>query len=92
MRVKMKRFLKPAAKYLKEYAARINRNETIQIIGPASPGVGKINDVYRKVIYLKDEKYDTLIEMKNKLEQYIEINSGFNKVRIQFDFNPMNVF
>ncbi|MDD3401915.1 MAG: primosomal protein N' [Hespellia sp.] len=84
--------LETACRYLKEYALRVNKKEALQIIGPASPGVGKINDVYRKVIYLKDEKYDTLIEMKNKLEQYIEINSGFAKVRIQFDFNPMNVF
>jgi len=25
------------------------------------------------------------------MEQYIEINSGFQKMRIQFDFNPMNL-
>lgn len=84
--------LETAGRYLKEYALRVKRQREIQIIGPASPGVGKINDIYRKVIYLKDEKYDTLIDMKNKLEQYIEVNSGFDKVRIQFDFNPMNIF
>ena len=32
------------------------------------------------------------MEEKNLLEQYIEINRGFDKVRIQFDFNPMNTF
>ncbi|SHJ59450.1 replication restart helicase PriA [Hespellia stercorisuis] len=84
--------LDKASHYLREYALRVGRSERLTIIGPASPGVGKINDVYRKVIYLKEEKYDTLIEMKNKLEQYIEVNSGFNKVRVQFDFNPMNIF
>ena len=64
----------------------------MEIIGPASPGIGKINDVYRKVLYLKSERYDTLVKMKNYLEQYIEVNPGFQKMRIQFDFNPMNVF
>ena len=64
----------------------------MEIIGPASPGIGKINDVYRKVLYLKSERYDTLVKIKNRLEQYIEVNSGFNTIRIQFDFNPMNVF
>lgn len=81
--------------YLKEYALRIckNRNESgtkIEVIGPASPGIGKINDIFRKVLYLKSEKYDTLIVVKNWLEQYIELNRGFDKMRIQFDFNPMN--
>ena len=78
--------------YLKEYALRINKGRSMEIIGPASPGIGKINDVYRKVLYLKSERYDTLVKMKNYLEQYIEVNPGFQKMRIQFDFNPMNVF
>ena len=78
--------------YLREYALRINKGGSMEIIGPASPGIGKINDVYRKVLYLKSERYDTLVKMKNYLEQYIEVNPGFQKMRIQFDFNPMNVF
>ena len=81
--------LETGCKYLKEFAVRIRGAEEVAIIGPASPGIGKINDVYRKVLYLKTEKYDTLIKMKNKLEQYIEVNPGFNPMRIQFDFNPM---
>lgn len=83
--------LETGCKYLKEFAVRIRGEEEVAIIGPASPGIGKINDVYRKVLYLKTEKYDTLIKMKNKLEQYIEVNPGFNPMRIQFDFNPMHI-
>ena len=83
--------LETGCKYLKEFAVRIRGQEQVAIIGPASPGISKINDVYRKVLYLKTEKYDTLIRMKNKLEQYIEVNSGFNTMRIQFDFNPMHI-
>lgn len=83
--------LETGCKYLKEFAVRISSAEEVAIIGPASPGIGKINDVYRKVLYLKTEKYDTLIKMKNKLEQYIEVNPGFNPMRIQFDFNPMHI-
>lgn len=83
--------LETGCKYLKEFAVRIRGAEEVAIIGPASPGIGKINDVYRKVLYLKTEKYDTLIKMKNKLEQYIEVNPGFNPMRIQFDFNPMHI-
>lgn len=84
--------LETGCKYLKEFSIRIAPKETAKIIGPASPGIGKINDVYRKVIYIKDENYDTLVRIKNGLEQYIEVNLGYRKMRIQFDFNPMHVF
>lgn len=84
--------LEKGAHYLKEYAKLISKGKEVHIIGPASPYVGKVKDVYRRVLYLKQESYDTLIEMKNKMEQYIELNSGFSKMRIQFDFNPMKGF
>ena len=84
--------LEKGCKFLKEYALRAQGKDALEIIGPASPGIGKINDVYRKVLYLKTERYDTLIRMKNRLEKYIEVNSGFQRMRIQFDFNPMQVF
>ncbi len=54
--------------------------------------MGKVNDVYRRVLYLKGADYKLLIEVKNRMEQYIEINEGFKTMRIQFDFNPMNIF
>lgn len=78
--------------FLKEFVRRVRGSDHLEMIGPASPGIGKINDVYRKVLYLKAERYDTLIRMKNRMEQYIEVNTGFDSMRIQFDFNPMQVF
>lgn len=84
--------LEKGAYYLKEYAGKRNRDGEYQMIGPASPYIGKVNDIYRKIIYIKHERYGMLIEMKNQLEKYIEVNEGFKKMRIQFDFNPINVF
>lgn len=75
--------------YLKEYILMAKGRLEVRVIGPASPGIDKIKDVYRRVIYMKAPQYDVLIKMKDRLEQYIEINSGFDKMRIQFDFNPM---
>lgn len=83
--------LQTACDYLKKYAEHVGRGK-VRCIGPTSPYVGKVNDVYRRVLYLKHPQYDILTEMKDKLEQYIEVNSGFQKLRIQFDFNPMNIF
>ena len=84
--------LELAAEYLKKYVSHIDRNRQIQIIGPARPYVGRVNDVYRLVLYLKCEEYQVLMEAKNQMERYIEINRGFASLRIQFDFNPMNIF
>ena len=83
--------LEIGCKYLKEYAKRVSKQEMVTIIGPATPGIGKINDIFRKVLYLKTESYDTLVKIKNRLEQYIEVNPGYNTIRIQFDFNPMDI-
>ena len=80
-----------ATAYIKSYAERVNK-KNVTIIGPTSPNVGKVNDIYRKVIYLKHAEYDALIHIKDKLEKYIEINSGFQSVRVQFDFNPIKIF
>ena len=84
--------LQTAAKYLKSYAFRIDKKHAFQIIGPASPYVGKVNDIYRLVLYLKSEDYQALVDAKNQMERYIEINRGFASLKIQFDFNPMNIF
>ncbi|MDY5845793.1 MAG: primosomal protein N' [Bariatricus sp.] len=84
--------LEKGAHYLKEYALRVSRGSEAKIIGPASPYVGKVKDVYRRVLYIKDESGNVLIGIKNKMEQYIEVNSGFSKIWIQFDFDPMKVF
>lgn len=76
--------------YLKEYILRVaGGTSEIQVIGPASPGIDKIRDVYRRVIYVKAARYETLVRIKNRAERYIEINSGYDRMRIQFDFNPM---
>ena len=83
--------LEKACKYLKEYILRIKGQAQLDVIGPASPGVDKIKDIYRRVIYVKAPEYRTLVVLKDRMEQYKEINSGFQKMRIQFDFNPMNL-
>ena len=42
--------------YLKEFAIRADKKKQLQTIGPASPYVGKVNDVYRKIFYIKGEE------------------------------------
>lgn len=82
--------LEEGAKYTKKYMDTLGTNKDRFIIGPSTPHVAWIAGVHRKVIYVKAAKYEMLVGIKNRLEQYIEINSGFNKIRVQFDFDPMN--
>ena len=76
-----------AMHYLQLYINRIYKKKDLHIIGPAYASVGKVKDIYRQVIYLKHEDYGTLVRIRDQMEKYIEINSGFRKIYIQFDFS-----
>lgn len=94
---KEEELLETACHYLKAYAETCCKKceragTSVQLIGPASPYVGKVRDTYRRVIYVKSEQEAVLVFLKDQLEQYIEINSGFQNLWIQFDLNPMSVF
>lgn len=60
-----------------------------KIIGPSAAAVGKINDVYRNVIYIKHREYQVLVDIKDELEHFIN-TAQWVKDSVQFDFNPMN--
>ncbi len=61
------------------------------VIGPAPASIGKVNDIFRFVFYVKHEKYDTLVEVKDKLEEKINLLQ-LKQEMVQIDFNPMNLF
>ncbi len=63
--------------------------DSVQVIGPAPAGIGKINDIYRFVFYIKYAEYEKLIEVKDLLEQKIK-TLDCHQINIQFDFDPMN--
>lgn len=78
--------LSRAMYYIGQFVEMAYTEEGVHIIGPAAAPVGKVKDVYKQVLYLKYSDYDTLVKIKDKIEKYIEINSGFRKIYIQFDF------
>ena len=71
---------------------RISLAESIQLTGPADAAVAKVNDIYKKVIYLRAANYDCLVQMKDSVECYVKDNASYKNIMIQFDFNPMNGF
>ena len=68
------------------------RQKGVQIVGPADATVTKINDVYRKVIYIKAKEYQTLVNIKDQVEEWNKRQKNNKNVNIQFDFNPMSGF
>lgn len=67
-------------------------DQKLQLVGPADAAVAKVNDIYRKVIYIKTREYDTLVDIKDKIEKYVKDNPAYRNVSVQFDFNPTSGF
>lgn len=67
---------------------------TLTVIGPAKASVGKINDIYRFMLYCKATDYRQLTLVKDTIEKELEKWDG--KVgkdeSIQFDFDPMDSY
>ena len=71
--------------YLKKFIDVLVKRSRVQVMGPVDEQVAKINDIYRKVIYLKYHDRKILTMIKHKVEQYIEMNEGYSTVHVLFD-------
>ncbi len=64
----------------------------IQLIGPADANISKVNDTYRKIIYIKASRYESLIAIKDSIEATVKDCEKTKKASVSFDFNPMSGF
>lgn len=76
------------AQELAERAKAASGDAPPLVIGPAEASIGKINDVFRYVFYIKHRDYRVLTGIKDVLETYIEAMQ-WNADSVQFDFDPM---
>jgi len=88
--------VKQLADFLKEKEPALGRDvplaERVVMVGPADAAVAKVNDVYKKVIYLRGADYQKLVHIKDGIERFTADNASYKNTMIQFDFNPMNGF
>lgn len=77
------------ARELADRAKKIFSDKNPVIIGPAEASIGKINDVYRYIFYIKHRDYQTLVGIKDELEGFISAMQ-WDTDSVQFDFDPMN--
>lgn len=59
------------------------------ILGPAPASIGRINDIFRFVFYVKYGNYGKLVQIKDCLEDTLK-SWDMIKESVQFDFDPMN--
>lgn len=74
---------------MKDAAQTGGERDRMQIIGPAPAAIGRINDIFRFVFYVKSAKYDTLVKVKDVLEEKIQ-GEQLRTELVQFDFDPVN--
>ena len=64
--------------------------QRITVLGPAKASVGKVNDIFRHVFYVKAGEYERLIDVKDVLEERWKQETD-KILMLQFDFDPMNL-
>lgn len=80
--------LETGMNYLKKYIEQIvPQRAAVSVIGPADEQIAKISDTYRKVLYVKYKDQQMLLKIKERMEQYIGANEGYQTILIQFDMN-----
>ena len=75
-----------AMDHIRKYAESLNIIGT-SILGPTPEAVAKIRDSYRIAVYIKCRSLTDAVKIRRHTERYIEINSGFNDINIQFAVN-----
>lgn len=78
-------------KLAEEIAGLIKESPKTALIGPSKASIGKINDIYRFVIYVKSSDYGQLTANKDKIEQYIK-PLELKGENVQFDFDPVDSY
>ena len=80
------RVLNEAVSQLHRWVLGMPEGGQVQLIGPAEAPIYKVNDIYRKILYMKQENYDILITIKNRLETLGSRAEWYERVMMQFDF------
>ncbi|MGI6006781.1 MAG: replication restart helicase PriA [Ruminococcus sp.] len=78
--------LSVAMEYIVKYIRRVGKDKRLAVIGPADEAISRIQDRYRKVLYLKHPSREYLSSVQKQIQRYMEVNSGFRKLSIQFDY------
>ena len=65
-------------------------DDKVIIMGPEDAYIGKLKDVFRRVIYLKDADYDRLVKIKDSIDKFLLEQKQYRNTTTWFDFDPIN--
>ncbi|MCR5251003.1 MAG: primosomal protein N' [Lachnospiraceae bacterium] len=83
------------AEKIAEGLRSLPEEERPEIMGPAEALIGKLKDVYRTGLYLRDRRrgvLDKARELAERLQEAESAEAGAAEVVLQFDPDPMNSF
>ncbi len=84
-------FANEIAEYVKRQQEDKAICDKVKIIGPAKARIGKINDIYRFVIYLKHKDDTNLQNIRGEIEVFLDKKECRNEA-VQFDLDPIDSF
>ncbi|MCR4923636.1 MAG: primosomal protein N' [Lachnospiraceae bacterium] len=82
-------YLNDLADYLKNDIIAKGSEKWIKINPPVECSIKKIMDIYRRVLYVKSDRLEMLVEIKDRSENFIEEHKE-EKVKISFDLDPVH--
>ena len=56
-----------------------------EVIGPAEQAPYKVNDIYRKILYIKHENYDILLQIGKSVLESELLRQKYRNVSAQYD-------
>ena len=65
-------------------------DKDIIVMGPEDAYIGKLKDVYRRVIYVKAKEYDRLVRVKDEIDKFLLEQKQYRSTSTWFDFDPIN--
>ena len=64
-------------------------DDGLVVMGPEDAYVGKLKDVYRRVIYIKCQDYNRLVAVKDTIDKFLLEQKQYRSTTTWFDFDPI---
>ncbi|MDO4488747.1 MAG: primosomal protein N' [Eubacteriales bacterium] len=77
--------LTEAAEKAAEFAKSEGLKNGVMVIGPCNAGIYKVNDIFRKVIYLKSPDRERVLALRDRITEYTLSGYGSRKIFINVD-------
>ena len=61
--------------------------EILEVTGPVEAPVYKVNDIYRKILYIKHENYAILVKVRNYLDEHGKGKQWGPYIQVQYDIS-----